>query len=118
PPLGLCELVPPDAALGVVLPPQVAAQLDALVPRAQGDQRIAVVVKGPRGSGRRAAAHRIARTLGRPLLVVPIPELVTAESKTRTSLLGTALAAARLRDAVPYLADADALYDESGTMAA
>jgi Rad3-related DNA helicase len=34
------------------------------------------------------------------------------------SLLGAALAAARLRDAVPYLADADALYDESGAMAA
>ena len=117
PPLaGTCELIAPETSLGVVLPPVVAASIDAVVPRAK-EAHIAVVVRGPRGSGRKAAAHRLAAALGRPLLVIPIVELLVVEKRARVSLLGAALAAARLRDAVPYLADADALYDESGTMA-
>jgi hypothetical protein len=119
PPLaGLCELISGSADLGVVLPTQVAATLDELVPRVSGAPPIAIVLRGPRGSGRRAAAHRLARALGRPLLVIPIPALVAMEQRGRVALLGAALAAARLRDAVPFLGDADALYDESGTMAA
>jgi AAA+ superfamily predicted ATPase len=118
PPLAsACELIPPDVTLGVVLPPQIATTLDELVSRV-ADEPLAIVLRGPRGSGRRAAAHRLARALKRPLLVIPIPALVTAEQRGRVSLLGAALAAARLRDAVPFLADADALYDESGTMSA
>ena len=118
PPLaGLCELVERDAELGVVLPAATSAAIDALVP--QTSAAIAVVVRGPRGSGRRAAAHRLARLIGvRPLLVIPIPPIVAAEGRARGSLLGAALAAARLRDAVPYLADADALYDAAGALAA
>ncbi len=124
PPLaGLCELIAADADLGVVLPTSTLAALDALAPAVaaagHGNRReIAVTLRGPRGSGRRAAAHRIARTLGRPLLVAPIPALVAAEKRTQRALLGSALAAARLRDAVPYLADADAMYDDSGAIAA
>ena len=119
PPLAsACELVAAEAALGVVLPAQVERAVDELAPRVATGSPIAVVLRGPRGSGRRAAAHRLARALGRPLLVIPVPALVTAEQRGRVSLLGLALAAARLRDAVPYLADADALYDESGAMAA
>jgi hypothetical protein len=117
PPLAsLCELVPPTAELGVVLPPATASAIDAVV--AHAGNSIAAVMRGPRGSGRRAAAHRLARALQRPLLVIPVPALLAAEKRTQRPLLGAALAAARLRDAVPYLADADGLYDESGTMAA
>jgi hypothetical protein len=116
PPLaGLCELVGVNASQGVVLPAAAVTELDGLVARARGE--IAVVLRGPRGSGRRAAAHRLAHALARPLLVIPIPALVTAEKRLQRALLGAALAAARLRDAVPYLADADQLYDESGSMA-
>ncbi|HEY5944074.1 MAG TPA: AAA family ATPase, partial [Kofleriaceae bacterium] len=114
----LCELIPASATLGVVLPDLVEKSLDAVVPRVANHAAIAVVLRGPRGSGRRAAAHRLARALQRPLVVIPIPALITAEQRNRVSLLGAALAAARLRDAVPFLADADSLYDESGVMAA
>ncbi|HEU4613227.1 MAG TPA: ATP-binding protein [Kofleriaceae bacterium] len=119
PPLaGACQLVTAQVELGVALPPQVVAQLDQLAPRVRRSEPIAIVLRGPRGSGRRAAAHHLARTLGRPLLAISIPALLAAEQRGRTTLLGAALAAARLRDAVPFLADADALYDESGTMTA
>ncbi|MDB4953540.1 MAG: ATPase central domain protein [Myxococcales bacterium] len=115
---GTCELVTTAVDLGVALPAAVLTALDALVARVAAAPEIAVVLRGPRGSGRRAAAHRLARALGRPLIVIPIPVLLIAERRMQTTLLGAALAAARLRDAVPYLAEADALYDESGNLAA
>ena len=119
PPLaGLAELVPAQTELGVVLPSSARAQLEELLPRVIAVAQLAVVIRGPRGSGRRAAAHHLARALGRPLLVIPVPQLVAAEQRLRSSLLGHALAAARLRDAVPYLAEADALYDARGELAA
>ncbi|HEY0482149.1 MAG TPA: ATP-binding protein, partial [Kofleriaceae bacterium] len=118
PPLaGLVELIAAGAELGVVLPPAAVAALDALLPHLGGAAPLAVVVRGPRGSGRRAAAHRLARALGRPLAVIPIPALIALENRTRSPLLGQALAAARLRAAVPLLGDADALYDERGEVA-
>jgi hypothetical protein len=115
---GLLELVPIDQELGVVLPAAARTALDAIVPRLREVPIIGVVIRGPRGSGRRAAAHRLARALGRPLLVIPAQALVTLEQRARTALLGPALAAARLRDAVPYLADAEALFDERGELTA
>jgi AAA+ superfamily predicted ATPase len=87
------------------------------VPRIAGAAPIAVVIRGPRGAGRRAAAHRLAAALGRPLVVIPIPALIALEVRTRTPLFGQALAAVRLRGAVPLLAEADALYDERGDVA-
>jgi hypothetical protein len=118
PPLaGFVELYAADAELGVVLPPATLDALDALVPRLGSPAPLAVVMRGPRGSGRRAAGHRLARALGRPLAVIPIPALIALENRTRTPLLGQALAAARLRGAVPLLGDADALYDERGDVA-
>jgi len=115
PPLaGLLEMIDPEAELGVTLPAPTLAELDALVPRVRAD--VAVVLRGPRGSGRRAAAHRLARAIGRPLIVIPVPLVVATEARLRVSLLGHALAAARLRDAVPLLAEADALYDERGEL--
>jgi ATPase family protein associated with various cellular activities (AAA) len=119
PPLaGMCELIAAGADLGVVLPAATVASVDDIVPRARGGADVAVVMRGPRGSGRRAAAHRLSRALARPLLVVPVPAMLVAERRLQRPLLGAALAAARLRDAVPYLADADALYDDSGNLAA
>jgi ATPase family protein associated with various cellular activities (AAA) len=118
PPLAaLLELVPAATELGVVLPPSALAALDELVPRLGSAAPIAVVIRGPRGSGRRAAAHRLARALGRPLAVIPVPALIALENRSKAPLLGQALAAARLRAAVPLLADADALYDERGDTA-
>jgi hypothetical protein len=111
---GVCELLPVDATLGVELPPAALAALDAVVPRLFGD--VGLTIRGPRGSGRKASAHRIAHALGRPLLVIPAPLLVQAEQRLRVSLLGNALAAARLRDALPFIADADALYTERGDL--
>jgi len=113
---GLCELVPVSAVSTVVLPAATTKAIDDLVGRASAT--IAVVLRGPRGSGRRAAAQRLAKALQRPLLVIPIPPLLIAEKRAQRPLLGAVLAAARLRDAVPFLGDADALYDESGNIAA
>ncbi len=118
PPLaGLLELIAPGAELGVVLPEPALAALDARVPRLR-EARVGVVIAGPRGSGRRAAAHRLARALGRPLLVIPVPAVIALEQRAKAVLVGPALAAARLRDAVPYLADAEALVDDRGNLAA
>jgi len=115
PPLaGICELVAPAADLGVTLPASARAALDALVPRLRAT--VGVTIRGPRGSGRRAAAHQLARALARPLLIIPAPALIAVEQRARAALLGTALAAARTRDAVPLLADADALFDERGEL--
>jgi ATPase family associated with various cellular activities (AAA) len=122
PPLaGFCELIPATTDLRVALPAPTISALDAIADRlreiAPAEERLAVVLRGPRGSGRRAAAHRLARALDRPLLAISIPGLVGVEKRTRAALLGHAIAAARLRDAVAYLADADALYDDSGEIA-
>ena len=117
PPLAeLCDLVAVDAESMVVLPAAVAAAVDEVSARANAT--VAVVLRGPRGSGRRAAAFRLAKQLGRPMLVIPIPALLVAEKRAQRPLLAVALAAARLRDAMPFLHDADALYDESGNLAA
>ncbi len=122
PPLAsACELLPADTDLGVALPPGADAALDAaahkLAASTVASGGLALTLRGPRGSGRRAAALRVARALGKPLLVAPIPALLAAEKRVQTNLVAAALAAARLRDALPYLADADSLYDERGTLA-
>ncbi|HEY0254844.1 MAG TPA: ATP-binding protein, partial [Kofleriaceae bacterium] len=116
PPLAeLCGLWPASLEVNVTLPASVGAALEDVLPRIAGTT-IAVVMRGPRGSGRRAAAQRLAKSLDRPLMVIPIPALLYAEDRTKRPLLGSALAAARLRDAVAYLADADSLYDEHGNI--
>ncbi|MBV8756147.1 MAG: ATP-binding protein [Deltaproteobacteria bacterium] len=120
--LGEWELQPPVSAIAAlvtsaphpaVLPQSVCTQVDALVPVVR-DERMAVVMRGPRGSGRQAAAHRLKAALGRPGMVISVPALV---ARREPGLLGAALVAAQLRDAVVYLADADALYDERGELA-
>ena len=112
-----CAIIPARAELGVELPPAVMRALDALVPRLAGDAPIAVVLRGPRGAGRRAAAHRLATALDRPLLAINTPALCAAESRPG-ALLAMAIAAARLRGALVFLGDADAMYDDTGAIAA
>ena len=112
---GVCELLAPSVH-PVLLPEGARAAIDALVPTVM-DARVAVVIRGPRGSGRRAAAERLAAAVKKLPMLVPVPALLAAERSMRVSLLGAALVAAQLRDAVPYLADADALYDERAEMA-
>ena len=121
--LGDDSLQPPLDTLGeqvhgelaVVLPEVTSLAADAVVTKL-GTAQIGVAIRGARGTGRKAVANRIARALRRPMLVIPVPQLVAMERRLRLSLLGHILAAARLRDAVPYLADADALYDERGEL--
>jgi hypothetical protein len=123
--LGDLDLQPPVAAVARiassmepagVLPEATRNAIDGLVPLVK-QSRVAVVIRGPRGSGRQAAAHRLRAALGKVGVVISAPALVEAEKVHRMSLLGPALVAAQLRDAVVYLADADALYDERGEMA-
>ncbi|HSN26532.1 MAG TPA: ATP-binding protein [Kofleriaceae bacterium] len=116
PPVSAVARLVGDVAHAAVLPESVCAQIDALVGVVR-DERVAVVVRGSRGSGRQAAAQRLRAALGRPGMVIQVPALVAAERQARANLLGAALVAAQLRDAVVYLADADALYDERGELA-
>ena len=117
PPLDtLGEQIANDVELAVVLPAATRDAIDALVPRLVMDPAIGIAIRGARGTGRKAAANRIARALGRPLLVVPVPQLVAMERRMRLALLAHILAASRLRGAITYLADADALYDERGEL--
>ncbi len=116
PPVSAVARLVDAAPHAAVLPDGVCAQIDALVGVVR-DEQVAVVVRGPRGSGRQAAAQRLKAALGRPGMVIQVPALVAAERGARANLLGAALVAAQLRDAVVYLADADALYDERGELA-
>jgi molecular chaperone GrpE len=52
-----------------VLPEGVTAAIDALVATVQASPYVAVVIRGPRGSGRQAAAHRLKAALGKLGLV-------------------------------------------------
>jgi hypothetical protein len=112
-------LQPPLAAIAalladpeVELPPAACTAADTLAARLVEVHRsdIAVVIRGPRGSGRHAVAFRLARATHRPLLDIDCIALVALEKRTRSVLLGHALAAARMRDAIPYLREADALW--------
>ncbi len=114
---GLVELLAPDAELATALPPATLAAADAIAARSRATDLIAAVIRGPRGSGRLAVAHRMARALARPLLVVHVARLVAFEKRTRSYVLPNVVAAARLRDAIVYLAELDALYDDRGELA-
>ncbi len=116
---GLCELIHANAELRVALPEAAVEALDAQVPRLLSDPAapIAVVIRGPRGAGRRAAAHRLARAIDRSLLAIPVPSVLALEQRAKSLVLALALAAARLRDAIPLLVDAEALFDDRGALA-
>ena len=80
--------------------------------RAAGTLRQAplVVIQGPRGIGKRAAAHLLAAMMGRPLVVAPVPGVLAAAQRGRDPLMPRrVLAQARLRGAVVYLPGIDVL---------
>ncbi len=70
---------------------------------------VAILIQGPRGSGRRALAAAIAGHLGKSLLAGDLRELFALEGKARGSLVRGFLTEVRLRDAVGYLAGAESL---------
>jgi ATPase family associated with various cellular activities (AAA) len=124
----LATLHAEDRDLGVALPEATEQALDALLPvlarrpaapdgdESRGDAPVPLVtLRGPRGSGRLAAAHRLARARGQALLAVTLPPLLAAEKQRRAALLPDVLALATLLDAAVYLAEIDAMWDASGT---
>jgi hypothetical protein len=119
--VNVCGLIEPGHDLGVVLPQAATAALDALAPRLSVAPvlpgGLAIALRGPRGSGRKGAAHQLAKAAGKRLLVINVPTLLALETRAKLSLLGGALAAARLRDALPYLADCEPLFDDRGQIA-
>ncbi len=113
----LVALVPAERDLGVALPPAAETALDELLPMLRAGAHASpplVTLRGPRGSGRRAAAHRLARARGQALLTATVPPLLAAERQRKAPLLADVLALATLLDAAVYLADIDALWDEAG----
>jgi len=116
----VCTLLEPTAELGVVLPAPAITALDALVPRLAAAAALpgglAIALRGPRGAGRKGAAHRLAKALGKRLLVIHVPSLLALEHRAKTAVLAAALAGARLRDALPLLADCEPLFDDRGQL--
>ncbi len=112
PPLaGICELVPVATGpvpLSAVLPAPLRDQLDA-VAASPGLSRMIIALRGPKGSGRRAAAIQLAATLQKTLLIVPVATALSHERFTRASIFADAAAMARLHDAIVYFADIDSL---------
>ena len=103
----------PRADLGVHLAAEVADRVDAvadqlraaLVQARESDEPLPMVlIQGGQGAGKRAAAHRLAAALGRPLAVLPVPALLDAARRGYSGATRRALAEARLRGALPYLA--------------
>jgi hypothetical protein len=108
----LDEVATLGSADAIWLPPTVVAEA-ARIAQVIGEVEAptAVLVLGPRGSGRRAVAARLAAHRGRPIVTAALPDLLAA-SGDRTAPLRLLLGEARLRDAVPVLTDADALAGE------
>ena len=106
------ELATLATATDVWLPPGLVADAAAIADRiaAQPGAPVAVLLLGPRGSGRRAVAIHVARRLGKPLLSAELGELLAAApANDRAALVRGFLGEAHLRGAVPYLAGTDAL---------
>jgi hypothetical protein len=110
-PAGLAAIatVVDAGAPAIWLPAASERAVDELAPLLR-HQAAAVLLVGARGSGRRAAAQRLASALARPLLVCPLDELVALAGRDAAALLTSALTAATLRGALPYLPGADALW--------
>ncbi|MCE9579283.1 MAG: hypothetical protein K8W52_39530, partial [Deltaproteobacteria bacterium] len=100
-----------DRDPGVWLPVATQAAIDQVATWLTADPSGVAAFVGPAGVGRRAAAHRLARALERPLLHISLAALAELEKRgAGAHLLGLALTCARLRGAVPYLAEIDALF--------
>lgn len=126
----LLRLYPPEHDFHVYLAPGVVADIERIAAllgrvrpaidtgdiadagRSAGYDRESplVVIQGPLGAGKRAAAHRLAMLLGRPLAVAPLADLLSAQERTRDpSLTRQVLAEIRLRHALPFLPGIDRL---------
>jgi len=115
----------PEAELGVYLSDEVSAQVERVADllRASepgsGQPAAAVLIQGPMGCGKLAAAHRIAAALNSPLVRLPLPALVAPSGAGRSPALAReALTEARLRDGLPYLPSVEALTDAEAPDAA
>ena len=109
PPLaGLCELLLVDQASAVWLPPEVVSALTAWTGIAVAGHLL-LALRGPKGSGRRAAATLCAAALQKRLLIVPVASLLTHERQLRLALFADIATTAALFDAVVYFADIDVL---------
>lgn len=70
-----------------------------------------VLIQGAAGTGKQAAAHRLAVLLDRALAVAPLPQVLQVARRTRAPrLLRQVLGEARLRGAVPYLPGIELLH--------
>lgn len=121
----LLEVIPSERDLGVYLGGDVTEQVERVAGllRAHrsepGARAPAVLIQGPMGCGKLAAAHRIAAALGSPLAKIPLPGLLAPHGAGRDpGLAREALTEARLRDAVPYLPAVEALTDSDAGEAA
>ncbi len=65
--VGIDELATLD---DIILPPDIALQTVGLVESMRGDSDLVVAIRGPARNGRRTLAGALARTIGRPLLLV------------------------------------------------
>ncbi len=100
---------------GPPAPPQPRVRLDlverVLAPAATaaraGGPPLVLHLEGPAGAGRQRLAHALAACCGTALAVVDVPALLAAPDAATS--LHLAVREARWRDAVPYLAGADAL---------
>ena len=111
-PAPLDELATVGADVAVWLPTALVADVNAIADRiaAAAATPVAVLLLGPRGSGRRAVATQIASRLDRPLLAAELGDLLAgAPTSDRAALVRAFLGEAHLRGAVPFLAGADAL---------
>ena len=110
----IAHVVGAGAPVTVWLAPAMAEAVDRaarLIAGADGAGATApgIVLRGPRGSGRRGMALHVARTLGRPALVCPADRLVELERAAGADLLGELLVEAATRGAVVVLTEVDAL---------
>jgi hypothetical protein len=123
PPLDAITEIDPAGAPGIVwLPESLAAAVAhaaAMVrtaapsPGALPGAPPALLLRGPRGSGRRGVAIHIARALERDALVCSMTRLAELERTTGTDLLAELLTEAATRGALVVLAEVDALVGDA-----
>ncbi|HTJ41133.1 MAG TPA: ATP-binding protein, partial [Kofleriaceae bacterium] len=113
-PLASCARISSaDGAPAVHLPAAVTTAVDEVASWLADDPRAIAAFVGPRGVGRRAAAHRLARALGRALIDAPLDKLLELEKKDRgKQLVPQLLTQARLRGALVYLGEIDSLWSD------
>jgi hypothetical protein len=105
-----CRLVTPTARDGEVTPDtDLSPALAEIAARAhESREPLSLYFQGPAGAGRRRAAEGLARAAGRSLLAVDLPGVAAAAADSGR-LFQLVLNEARLRDAILYFDNLDAL---------